>query len=132
MPTPTISAFVVGMVTAVGLPVLSVSTVAAELVPPAVAHARHHHPASWCGACKCLHVSYVYHRELRTTYGTAFDPRNFDQTQPHYYFGPVRAYPRYWVNAEPVQCGAARSVATSGAFARGFRYASVPSAIDRK
>jgi hypothetical protein len=129
MPTPTISAFVVGMVTAVGLPVLSVSTVAAELVPLA----RHHHRASWCGACECLYVSYVYHRELRTTYGTGFDPRNFDQTQPYYYFGPVRAYPRYWVNAEPVQCGgAARSVATSGAFARGFRYASVPSAIDRK
>jgi hypothetical protein len=127
MSTPTISAFVVGMVTAAGLPVLSVSAVATELVPPEVAHARHHHLASWCGACECLHVSYVYHRELRTTYGTGFDPRNFDQTEPHYYFGPVRAYPRYWVSPNRCSDRAARSVATSGAFACGFRCASVPS-----
>jgi hypothetical protein len=103
MSTPTISALVVGMVTAAGPLAVPVTAVAAELVPPGVTHARHHHLACYCGLCGCLHVSYVYHRELRTTYGTGFDPRNFDQTEPHYYFGPVRAYPRYWVDAEPVQ-----------------------------
>ena len=43
MSTPMISALVVGMVTAAGVPVVSVSAVAAELVPPAVAHVRHQH-----------------------------------------------------------------------------------------
>jgi hypothetical protein len=103
MSTPTISALVVGMVTAAGLLAMPVTAVAAELVPPAVAHARHHHLECYCGFCGCLHFSYVYHRELGTTYGTGFDPRNFDQTEPYHYFGRVQAYPRYWVDAEPVQ-----------------------------
>jgi hypothetical protein len=51
--------------------------------------------ADECGPCGCVHVSYDYHRELRSTYGLAFDPRNFDQTQPYYYLGPVRAWPRF-------------------------------------
>jgi hypothetical protein len=44
-------------------------------------------------------VTYVYHRDLRQTYGTGVDPRNYDETEPHYYFGPVRRYVRfcrYW------------------------------------
>ena len=45
---------------------------------------------------------FSYHRELRTTYGIGFDPRNYDTTEPHYYLGPMRAYPRYWVSAAPV------------------------------
>ncbi len=32
-----------------------------------------HHAARWCGPCGCLHVGYVRHRELRTTYGIAHD-----------------------------------------------------------
>ena len=44
---------------------------------------------------------YVYHRELRQTYGTQFDPRNYDETEPHYYFGPVRRYIRY---CRPWEC----------------------------
>ncbi len=79
---------------------------AAELQSPArVVHMRHHHDhrVCWCGACGCLNVRYVHHRELRSTYGVGFDPRNFDQTEPHYYFGPVQAYPRYWVGADPVR-----------------------------
>ena len=68
------------------------------VAPPAV-HARHHGATLWCGPCGCLHVSYAYHRELRSTYGLNFDPRNFDQTQPYYFLGPVRAYPRYWCDA---------------------------------
>jgi hypothetical protein len=48
-----------------------------------------------CGCCGCLHVTYDHHRELRSTYGTGFDPRNYDQTEPRYYFGKVRAYPQY-------------------------------------
>jgi hypothetical protein len=98
-----ISALVLGAVTAAGLSVASVSAVAAELLPPAVARVRHQHTAAWYGPCGCLHVSYVFHRELRSTYGLSFDPRNFDQTEPYYYFGAVRAYPRYWVDAGPVQ-----------------------------
>jgi hypothetical protein len=48
----------------------------------------------YCG-CGCLYVSFDRHRELHTTYGTNFDPRNFDQTEPHYYFGRMRAYRRF-------------------------------------
>jgi hypothetical protein len=103
MSRPMISVLVLGVVTAAGVPTVPVSAVGAELVAPAVAHARYHYAAHWSGLCGCLHVGYVYHRELRTTYGSGFDPRNFDQTEPHYYFGPVRAYPRYWVDADPVQ-----------------------------
>jgi hypothetical protein len=61
--------------------------------------------ADECGPCGCVQVTYEDHRELRSTYGTAFDPRNFDQTQPYYYFGPVRAYPRYWCDAQQVYVG---------------------------
>jgi hypothetical protein len=50
----------------------------------------------FCGCCGCLGVTYNYHRELRAGYGTAFDPRNYDQTEPKYHFGKVRAYPEYW------------------------------------
>jgi hypothetical protein len=49
-----------------------------------------------CGACGCQHVFYVRHRALESTYGVGYDPRNDDQTQPHYYFGRVRYYPRYF------------------------------------
>lgn len=71
---------------------------AAELVVPHGAYVR---PA-YCGPCGCLTVRYVYHRQLETTYGASFDPRNFDTTEPYYYFGPVRRYPRYFVNGVPV------------------------------
>jgi hypothetical protein len=101
--TPTISAFVAGIVAAAALPAVPVTAVTAELLPPAVAHVRQRHAAPCCGPCGCLHVSHVYHKELRSTYGLSFDPRNFDQTEPYYHFGPVRAYPRYWVDADPVQ-----------------------------
>jgi len=49
-----------------------------------------------CGCCGCLHALYDYHRELRSTYGTHVDPRNYDQTEPHYYFGNMHAYPNYY------------------------------------
>ena len=98
----TISALVAGIMILAGAPAVPISAVAAELSPQAVVHVRHH-AVTRCGPCGCLHVSYVYHRELRTTYGLSFDPRNFDQTEPYYHFGPVRAYPRYWVDADPVQ-----------------------------
>jgi hypothetical protein len=74
----------------------------AELQLPQVAP-RSPHAALACGPCGCLRVGYVYHRDLRTTYGTGFDPRNFDETQPYFYPGRVRAYPRYWV--EPCNDG---------------------------
>jgi hypothetical protein len=76
----------------------SQSTSAADLGVPAQRSA-----GLWCGPCGCLRASYIYHRELRSTYGIGFDPRTYDQTEPHYYYGAVRAYPRYWVCADPVQ-----------------------------
>jgi hypothetical protein len=100
MSMPTMSAVLVGIVAAAGMPAVAVSATAAELMPPAVAHLRHQYASPYCGLCGCLHMSYVYHRELRSTYGLSFDPRNFDQTEPYYHFGRVRAYPRYWVDAE--------------------------------
>jgi hypothetical protein len=54
------------------------------------------HSARQCGCCGCLHVFYDYHRELRSTYGVGMDPRNYDQTEPYYRSGAVRAYPQYW------------------------------------
>jgi hypothetical protein len=83
---------------AAGLLAGSQSARAADLGVPAPAA-----QAEECGPCGCVHVSYDYHRELRSTYGVAFDPRNFDQTQPYYYFGPVRAYPRFWCDVQQAQ-----------------------------
>jgi hypothetical protein len=99
MSKPIISALVVWIVAAAGVPVALSPANAADL--PVPVHARQ--AARWCGSCGCLHVSYVHHRELRSTYGVGFDPRNYDQTEPHYYFGPMRAYPRYWVSADSMQ-----------------------------
>jgi hypothetical protein len=76
---------------------------AADLrVPPRVAGA---HVWPRCGPCGCLQVRYVYHRTLESTYGLSFDPRNYDQTEPHYYLGRVRAYPRYFVDGVPIDPG---------------------------
>lgn len=89
-------------IAAVGLSCLPLG--AAELrAPRVIVHPQH---LSHCGPCGCLGVAYVYHRELRSTYGLGFDPRNYDTTQPHYYFGPIRAYRRYFVEGAPVswQC----------------------------
>jgi len=94
MAKPLIAAFVVAATA--GLLGGSQSARATDLQVPAV-------EAAECGPCGCVHVSYDYHRELRSTYGVAFDPRNFDQTQPYYYFGPVRAWPRYWCDVQNVQ-----------------------------
>jgi hypothetical protein len=103
MSTPTISGLLVGVMVAAAMPAAPVAAVTAELLPPAALYVRHRHAAPCCGLCGCLHVSYVYHKELRSTNGLSFDPRNFDQTEPYYRFGAVRAYPRYWVVADPVQ-----------------------------
>jgi hypothetical protein len=55
----------------------------------------------YCGPCGCLGVAYVYHRELESTYGLGFDPRNYDTTEPHFHWGRMRAWPRYFVNEVP-------------------------------
>ena len=93
MAKPLIAAFV--LAAAAGL-LASHNAKAADLgVPAPAARAE-----AECGSCGCVQVTYDYHRELRSTYGLAFDPRNFDQTQPYYYFGPVRAYPRFWCDVQ--------------------------------
>jgi hypothetical protein len=84
-----------------GLIAMPSSATAAELTVPPPAPRVHH--AEECGPCGCVRVSYDYHRELRSTYGLAFDPRNFDQTQPYYYFGAVRPYPRFWCDVDYAQ-----------------------------
>jgi hypothetical protein len=92
MARPLIAAFVVAGT--VGLLAGAPTARAADLGVPGPAQEAE------CGPCGCVHVTYDYHRELRSTYGVAFDPRNFDQTQPYYYFGPVRAYPRFWCDVQ--------------------------------
>jgi hypothetical protein len=93
------SALLAILTAALGITTMPSPAPAADL--PVLAPAQH--AARWCGPCGCLHRTFVYHRELRTTYGIGFDPRNYDMTEPHYYYGPVRAYPRYWVSADGVQ-----------------------------
>jgi hypothetical protein len=79
-----------------GLPAIAS---AAERDLPRRVKAERYRPAELhCGCCGCLRVIYDYHRELRSTYGSHFDPRNYDQTEPHYYLGRVRAYPQYWTD----------------------------------
>jgi hypothetical protein len=82
------------IITSVALPVS-----AADFSVGPTRYARQDRATPSCGPCGCLHERRVYHRELRSTYGTGFDPRNFDQTEPRYYLGALRAYPRYWVDA---------------------------------
>jgi hypothetical protein len=68
---------------------------AAELnVPTPVRHAR---ALRYCGPCGCLRAVYVYHRDIQSTYGTSYDARNYDTTEPHFYPGRVHAYPHYFV-----------------------------------
>ena len=91
------SVLMAGILAAAGATMTPAVSAAADLqvVGPA------QHATRWCGCCGCLQASHVRHRELRTTYGTGFDPRNYDTQEPHYYFGPMRSYPRYWVSAGP-------------------------------
>jgi hypothetical protein len=93
MSKPRTSAFVTGIVAATGLLSLPMVATAADLLPL----------QANCGPCGCLEVSYVYHRQLESTYGVGFDPRSFDATEPYYYWGRVRAYPRYRVVVEAAQ-----------------------------
>lgn len=76
---------------------------AAELpLPNGHAVAAGRAPAE-CGPCGCLQVTYEYHRDIQTTYGLGFDPRNYDTTEPHFYLGRLKAYPRYWVDGMPAR-----------------------------
>jgi hypothetical protein len=94
MSKSTVSALLLGLATA-GVIVTAVPATAADLAVPAARAARA------CPRCGCVQVWYIHHPELRSTYGLSYDPRNYDQTEPHYYHGPVRAYPRYAVEGIP-------------------------------
>jgi len=82
-----------GIFAVAGLAAESGSAAAADLPIPV----KNVDAARWCGPCGCLHVTYNHHRELLATYGLRYDPRSYDTTEPHYFHGAVRAYPRYWV-----------------------------------
>jgi hypothetical protein len=91
----------VGMIAMVSLAAAGVwsgATAADRPIQQRSAEAYRHYDAD----CRCgpPYVEYVYHRDLRQTYGAGFDPRNYDQTEPHYYFGPVRRYPRYYPESQ--------------------------------
>lgn len=89
----------VGTIVAAALSAMLNSATAAELqLPRSVVHERQ--AAACDDPCGCLHARFEYHRELLSTYGTGFDPRNFDTTQPYFYFGRVRAYPQFWCGAD--------------------------------
>jgi hypothetical protein len=89
----------------VGLVAIALMTIAIPSQPAnADAWPTRHHARAHLGevpvyryedSCGCMYVTYVHHRELKYTYGYHFDPRSFDQTEPHYYYGAVKAYPRY-------------------------------------
>jgi hypothetical protein len=69
---------------------------AAEILRPKHQHLVRDRVLRFEDACGCWHVTWVYHRELWYTYGWGFDPRTYDMTEPHFYHGAVKAYPRYW------------------------------------
>lgn len=96
----------VGLVCAAGVAsLMSAGFVQAADLRARISVARHPHiHARYCGPCGCLGVAYVYHRELESTYGLGFDPRNYDTTEPHFYWGRMRAWPRYFVEAGPRLC----------------------------
>ena len=81
MSKPVVLALLVGVLAAASVPAIPRTAAAADLAIPFHRIAAAH----WCGSCGCLHASYVYHRELRSTFGIGFDPRNYDMTEPHYY-----------------------------------------------
>lgn len=93
------SLFAVGGLVGITL-TLSSTLGATELPTPSINYAGSGAPV-YCGRCGCLGVAYTYHPQLRSTYGLSFDPRNYDTTQPHYYLGRMRAYPRYYIDGLP-------------------------------
>jgi hypothetical protein len=92
-------ALLVGAGMILGLSAAPIAASAADLQvpPPAAVH------AASCGPCGCLHVTWDYHREVLSTYGPGFDPRNFDTAEPIFYLGRVRAYPHYWCELDSTQ-----------------------------
>jgi len=88
----------IGLLALCGAGFSGIVSAAERDLPRRVKAERPRPPDPFCGCCGCLRVTYDYHRELRSTYGSHFDPRNYDQTEPHYHFGRVRAYPQYWTD----------------------------------
>jgi hypothetical protein len=64
-----------------------------------MARKRYVPPPSVVSHCEdsdgCWYTHYVRHRVLLSTYGAGFDPNNYDFTEPHYFFGGERDFPRY-------------------------------------
>lgn len=73
--------------------VISAAAGAAELAVPFKAPSVVSPAGTGCGRCGELMVTRVRHRQLAMTYGPYFDPRERDE--PHYYWGPMRSFPRY-------------------------------------
>ncbi len=66
---PLISTLAGGVAAAAGITAVPIPAAAELQFPARVVHARHHHDhrVCWCGACGCLDVRYVRHRELHST-----------------------------------------------------------------
>ena len=94
------SLFALGWVVVISMVELTGSLRATELRVPSALNYGVGAPL-YCGLCGCLVVAYTYHPELRSTYGLGFDPRNYDTTEPRYYFGRMRAYPQYYIDGLP-------------------------------
>jgi hypothetical protein len=91
MSNPNLGLAAVALVIAISLPR---SAMAAD--PGLLRQVTHGPTYHFNDACGCVHFSYDYHRELQYTYGPRVDPRSFDQTEPYFYYGAVKAYSRFW------------------------------------
>ncbi len=85
----------IAFIFAVGGAIWSSSAEAADVAAPrkAIAASSVERCVEVCG---CWHTYYVRHRVLLSTYGAGFDPNNYDFTEPHYFYGQERFYPRYF------------------------------------
>jgi hypothetical protein len=106
MPKRLLNVIVKATTVAIGAMGVNAASAAELAIPGGAAHWHHyrHYQHVTCWDCCCLHVRYVRHRQVESTYGTGFDPRNYDETEPHFYLGRGRTYARYWVEVvRPVE-----------------------------
>jgi hypothetical protein len=69
----------------------AMTTIAAAADPTALQKVANHKARSqWrCVACGCIREG--RRSELQSTYGLNYDPRNFDTTEPYFFYNGTRA-----------------------------------------